>query len=309
LIAFSIVIPVYNREREIGRAIESCLAQDFEGFEIVVVDDGSTDGTGGAVRRFGDARIKLIRRGENQGQGAARNAGADAAVGEWIVFLDSDDELMPGSLSNVHRRLRSAGSEIGQLCFMLQRDDGRISPLPAPRDEVMDYPSYLASLEGRRLFDFLPCTRRASFRSVRYPERRWSDHFLYTLDFAKRFRTLFCADVAALVHTDSPDRTSYRRRSPGVSLSAAIELAEELETVFSRHGAALHEFAPQTWKMYSRLRAAYHFLSGHRGKGFRRSLECLRSTPLLPEAWALIILGLANRRAFAVARSWRAPST
>ena len=89
-VAVSVVIPVYNNEGTIAAAVESALAQRFEaGFEVIVVNDGSTDGTRAELAKFGD-RIRVIDQG-NLGVSAARNAGIAAAAGEYIALLDGDD--------------------------------------------------------------------------------------------------------------------------------------------------------------------------------------------------------------------------
>jgi glycosyltransferase involved in cell wall biosynthesis len=92
----SAVIPAYNAEKHIERTIKSVLAQSRQADEIIVVDDGSTDGTVEVVRSFGD-KVILIEQ-ENAGASAARNAGIEAAKSEWIAFLDADDEWMPEKL-------------------------------------------------------------------------------------------------------------------------------------------------------------------------------------------------------------------
>ena len=89
----SVVIPTYNRASMVGDAIESALAQTYAPLEVIVVDDGSTDDTEGAVRQFGP-RVRYVRQ-ENSGVGAARNAGLAVARGEAIAFLDSDDLWLP----------------------------------------------------------------------------------------------------------------------------------------------------------------------------------------------------------------------
>ncbi|MCF7954578.1 MAG: glycosyltransferase family 2 protein [Phycisphaerae bacterium] len=91
-LTISIVIPAYNAEKYITRAIESVLAQTRQPNEIIVVDDGSTDNTVEVVRSFGD-KVILIKQ-ENSGPGIARNTGIKAAKSEWIAFLDADDELI-----------------------------------------------------------------------------------------------------------------------------------------------------------------------------------------------------------------------
>jgi glycosyltransferase involved in cell wall biosynthesis len=95
-IKITAVIPAYNAERYIGRAIESVLAQTRPVDEIIVVDDGSTDNTAGVVRAFGD-KVKLICQ-PNAGECAARNTGIKAAVSSWIAFLDADDEWLPDKI-------------------------------------------------------------------------------------------------------------------------------------------------------------------------------------------------------------------
>ena len=90
----SVIIPTYNRAHLVGRAIKSVLNQTYRDFEIIVVDDGSTDNTKDIIKEFQkkDKRIKYIPYEKNKGGSAARNTGIKAAKGEYIAFLDSDDE-------------------------------------------------------------------------------------------------------------------------------------------------------------------------------------------------------------------------
>jgi glycosyltransferase involved in cell wall biosynthesis len=94
----SVVIPVHNRPDAVPRAIASVLAQTFQQFEIVVVDDGSTDATCDAVSCVRDVRVRLIRHKRNRGGSAARNTGIEAARAPFVAFLDSDDEWLPTKL-------------------------------------------------------------------------------------------------------------------------------------------------------------------------------------------------------------------
>lgn len=96
-IKITAVIPAYNAEKYIGRAIESILTQSLQVDEIIVVDDGSTDNTAEAVRSFGD-KVKLIQQA-NAGECAARNSGIQAATSPWIAFLDADDEWLPDKIA------------------------------------------------------------------------------------------------------------------------------------------------------------------------------------------------------------------
>lgn len=92
---FSVVMPLYNKADYVANAIESVLSQTGHEIEIVVVDDGSTDGSADIVGTLKDPRIRLLRQ-DNSGVSAARNVGIRAAQGEFIAFLDADDYYLPG---------------------------------------------------------------------------------------------------------------------------------------------------------------------------------------------------------------------
>jgi glycosyltransferase involved in cell wall biosynthesis len=93
----SVVIPSYNMEAFTPQTVESVLAQDYPSVEVIVVDDGSTDGSVGALKRFGE-RIRLIEQ-KNSGACAARNRGLQECRGEFVAFLDCDDLWEPRKLT------------------------------------------------------------------------------------------------------------------------------------------------------------------------------------------------------------------
>jgi len=93
----SVIIPTYNRLPMLKEAVDSVLSQDFEDFELIVVDDGSTDGTGEEIKRYG-GRVRLLQFPENRGVSAARNRGLLHARGKYVAFLDSDDLWVKGKL-------------------------------------------------------------------------------------------------------------------------------------------------------------------------------------------------------------------
>lgn len=97
MVKYSIIIPLYNKGEKIIRTIDSVLQQQYEDLEIVVVDDGSTDNGADYVKAYQDSRIRYVWQA-NGGVSSARNRGISEAKGEWILLLDADDELLPGSL-------------------------------------------------------------------------------------------------------------------------------------------------------------------------------------------------------------------
>jgi glycosyltransferase involved in cell wall biosynthesis len=102
---FSVIIPTFNRGLYVQRAINSVLRQNLNNCEIIVVDDGSTDGTPAILKNYG-GRIRAIQQ-QNAGASAARNAGIASATGDWVAFLDSDDEWRPGYLERQNRSIKA----------------------------------------------------------------------------------------------------------------------------------------------------------------------------------------------------------
>ena len=122
----SVIVPCYNAENELERCVKSICAQDYRGLEIILVDDGSTDGTLAAARNLAnqDPRIVCIHK-ENGGVTSARLAGIQAAGGEWIGFVDGDDEIEPDMYSRLLANAMSSGAEISHCGFKMVFEDGR----------------------------------------------------------------------------------------------------------------------------------------------------------------------------------------
>ena len=123
----SVVIATHNRAGLLPRAVASVLAQTWTDFELLIVDDGSTDGTPGAVARFADDRIRSFRHARNGGQSKALNTGIGHARGDYVAFLDDDDEWLPGKLAAQAALLDAAPSGVGLVyCWHDELDeDGR----------------------------------------------------------------------------------------------------------------------------------------------------------------------------------------
>jgi|SRR5665213_1858813 len=121
---FSVIIPVYNRAAALRRAIESVRAQSCQDFEIVVVDDGSSDDPRAVVEAFGDARISFLVQ-PNGGGGKARNTAIGRAKGRFIAPLDSDDIFLPHHLASMKTLLKHTSGTIGYARVLVDRGQGR----------------------------------------------------------------------------------------------------------------------------------------------------------------------------------------
>jgi glycosyltransferase involved in cell wall biosynthesis len=125
----TVIVPYYNRARTIGRAIDSVLCQTMQDFELVVVDDASSDDLPAAMAPYaGDPRVRSVRHATNKGPGAARNTGVAEARGRFIAFLDSDDAWLPAKLDRQTEAVLAASDPERVLCVTKHRvvlDGGR----------------------------------------------------------------------------------------------------------------------------------------------------------------------------------------
>ena len=124
----SVVIPLYNKEKQIACTLQSVFEQTFQNFEIVIVDDGSTDNSVEEVEKFDDSRIRLIHQ-TNAGVSAARNRGIEEASGELIAFLDADDVWMPEYLATQYGLYQKYPECSVYACNYEFRDsEGKVTP-------------------------------------------------------------------------------------------------------------------------------------------------------------------------------------
>ena len=132
--AVSVVLPTYNRAALLGRAIRSVVAQSYTDFELLVIDDGSTDETSNVVAGFRDRRISYISLAHNTGAGAARNVGIRMARGKFLAFQDSDDEWLPSKLAKQMSAFERGSARLGIVYSDMQRilDDGTATYFTAP---------------------------------------------------------------------------------------------------------------------------------------------------------------------------------
>ena len=167
----SVIIPVYNREAYLGPAIESVLAQTFADFEVVVVDDGSTDRSRDVARTYRDARVRLLCHDRNMGLPTTRNAGIDAARGRYIAFLDSDDIALPTRLAKQvafldrHPDYAAVGAWIDWM-DAAGRPLGRIKRRPIAAPDVAALRLFRQGIENTASM-----ARRAILREYRHDER------------------------------------------------------------------------------------------------------------------------------------------
>jgi len=109
----SVIIPTYNRALLLSRAVQSVLDQTYQDFELIIIDDGSTDNTGEVINSFHNKKIKYIQHKKNEGAATARNRGIRASRGEYIAFLDSDDEWLQRKLEKQINVIKTISTKVG----------------------------------------------------------------------------------------------------------------------------------------------------------------------------------------------------
>jgi len=243
--AVSVVIPAYNREATVVRAMRSVLDQSVRDLELIVVDDASTDGTVKAVEAVTDSRIRLLCHETNRRAGAARNTGVLAARGEYVAFLDSDDEWLPDKLER-------------QLAYMAAHPEARASCtgfLLVDGDEV--FPKVPALRTYRDLFmgcDLGPGSTLIARREV-FGEVGMNDERFYRYedwDWVLRYAALHPMGLLP-----EPLARVYRSGLP-----PAAPMAGAAAYFLEKHAAALGAFGPRYRRKVTALRwfeLAQHF--------------------------------------------------
>lgn len=216
----SVVIPLYNKVRHIGRALDSVLAQSHEAFEVTVVNDGSTDGSGESVRQYKDPRIRIVNQ-ENVGVSAARNRGIAEGKGEMVAFLDADDEWLPEHLATICR-LAAEYPECGAYAssYRTVRADGRqavpvFHGIPGhPWEGVL--PSYFrTALKSDPIWTSAVAVPREVFEHCGFfpVGVRCGEDVDMWCRIALRYPVAFSTHPSALYHQEAGNRTSLKAAS------------------------------------------------------------------------------------------------
>lgn len=296
---FSIVIPAYNRGPQLARALRSVQAQRFSDYEVIVVDDCSTDDTVATAQKFEDPRFRVVKREKNGGPCQARNSGIDVARGRWLVMLDSDFTFRdPDALSRLADRCARMPKDIGNCISACEWDNGWLTPQPMPPME-MDYSAYLRWLNGATISEYFNCIRREVFSEVRYARSRaWEMSFHLAL--AKKWRLSFHSAPLVTVHTDAANRlTTSRGRNAYLQLllDAPDKHANFLE-ILSEHGTALRTEALTLHGSICREAMKQALLSGNRIQAWKHWTSGWMATSTL-KYYLILFLGIIHPRLLA----------
>lgn len=227
---FSVVIPVYNVAEYLPGCIDSVLANGCGDCEIILVDDGSTDGICPGIcddyaARYPDL-IRVIHQ-ENRGLGGARNTGLEAAKGDYMLFVDSDDTLEPHTLNRLNEAIERSGADI--IAFNLYSDDGAGQKTPVKANGLLaeeafsltDKPEFLLSLPSA----WSRAWKRELFLStgVRYPSRVWYEDIRTSSKLFARAESVYTIDDCLY---------NYLQRPGSIMNSGKVERCGEILDAF-----------------------------------------------------------------------------
>lgn len=280
----SIVTATYNRASALDRCVRSVLTQDFDDWELVVVDDGSTDATVDVLSGFVDPRIHVIRHEVNRGVCAAKNTGIEAVHGDWFAFLDSDDELLPGAMNKVldiahlYPDLDAVNSNT------INSATGAFNSTGLEASGPVDYGTMIARCRG----DQWGIHRRGLVGNLRFNEKvpGFEATFFFRLsDTGKRY---YLHEGLVLVHTEGHDRLS--------GAGSARDLDDVLYFAEFEHEAEylrlLRMYRPTEFADLSFMMALVAARQGRRRDGWRHLSGCLRTGSVARSAFvALCLLG------------------
>jgi glycosyltransferase involved in cell wall biosynthesis len=262
----SIVMAAYNRADTIGRAIESVLHQDMYSWELIIVDDGSTDSTREVMRAYAmrDARIRLAFHPKNMHVHATKNTGFDLMRGEWFTTLDSDDEMVPTALSRMLGLLDSVDPNLDAItCNCLDTRSGNYSGKGLDKSQYLDFRTLASSCSG----EFWGLTKRSLLGNNRLnQEMRGSAETILWWKIGKYANRYYLHEQLRVYHTEGSDRICQELDRKVIledRINYYLTMSNELEFL-----ANLRQYRPVDYGLVQRNIALCACVKGHRGKAW-----------------------------------------
>ncbi len=240
---FSVVMPLYNKEKSVARAIASVMSQTCEDFELIVVDDGSTDDSLSVASRFSDSRVRVLSK-ENGGASSARNFGLNLCDGEFVAFLDADDEWDNEFLATIEQLVRKFPDALIYSTGYMNRESGKPDSRVIFRDtmdsatgEILQDYFRLIHKKGASINNSSTSVVRLSFfrEGLSFPEkmRSYEDHAVW-YRLALRGDVAYAAKALVCIYKDSENR-SNASWNPARAVDDLAELGRTVDQYGKQH--------------------------------------------------------------------------
>ncbi len=270
----SVIITTYNRAELVGRAIESVLGQSYPNLEVVVVDDGSTDGTAQALQRYeSDPRVRIIRHPQNRGVTAAKNTGLDEVQGVYTTMVDSDDELLPEAIETLVGLLERLGQDYGMVfanCF--DPENGELTGHGLVQSGEIAYKDAVCA---RFSGEFWGIWRTSVLGKLRFDERVPGHESLVWYRIYRNCKVYYLHKPLRKYYRDSPDRVSRAISDP--ERSAKVALGYQL--YIREFGSDIKIYCPYRLARLYQIMAFWHLLAGNRIKALRALVKAFATAP------------------------------
>jgi len=292
---FSIITPTYNRADLIGRAIDSVIKQTYTNWEIIVIDDGSTDNTKEIIKTYlTDKRVRFITYPENRGVNHARNAGIDVATGSIIALLDSDDLLVEQALEKAKEFIETYPDyDIYFLGTKDQKTGKEMFQIPYNGFHPT-YKQLIVSNEIRG--EFWGVFKRHVFEKYKYIDELNGFEGITYLQMAKTYK-LVCSTKALYVISDDAKKSLSRRKTLRSEIKRWENIKRGNTKKLSIFGDDLKKYNMRGYAGYTETLAVLGkaaILTGERKNGFKYTLESLKYNPFELRAWRNILLLVAQ---------------
>lgn len=294
---FSIIVATYNRAHLLPRAINSVLNQSCQNFEIIVIDDGSTDDTKEVVKSFiENERVIYYSHKENMGLSATWNKGLDLASGDYVVFLDDDDEVLPDALEAAANKFAELSPKGVKTIWFDSIDSvtGKITGRGIDKDGYISYEDHLC---GRISGDFWNVIGRSLFGENRFDERAWggSAGLLWLKIFYQ----------AKVFHIAKPFGITRREHGSTVSRDFRVKVKNREKYLWTQkiflqeHGEELKRLCPRIYGRWLASLGLFYLLNGEKTEGMKSLLKSLRSRFSFRAVLLMLLSFLLNERQIA----------
>lgn len=237
----SIVLPTYNRATTLPRAVASVLRQSLTDWELIIVDDGSTDTTQQVLGDITDPRIRVCRHPANRGVSAAKNTGLDHIRGDWFTILDSDDEMVPDALAVMTEVAQSTGAT-AVTCNCVDSSTGQMTGIGLTRSGRVSAED-VAKCRG----EFWGLTLTALLGGLRFDERLPGFESTVWLQIDRIARRYYVHRALRIYHTEGKDRLTATTRS------MAVREKVKVLSALGEHRAYLRVMRETDCQRYARL--------------------------------------------------------
>lgn len=236
----SVIVPVYKTEQYLERCVKSIVSQTYRDIEVILVDDGSPDGSGKLADMLAsaDERIRVVHK-ENGGLSSARNAGLDIAIGEYVSFVDSDDFISQTMLENMHRLMKSTGADVVATGRIDKYEDSGKETENFKSEQEVCYTSEQAivRLLTRDGLDVSVCDKlfaRTLFDKIRFPVGKTNEDNAIIFDVFMQVKRLARTNTADYYycHRSNSISTSISERAMQCLLENVRRNAELISTHF-----------------------------------------------------------------------------